>query len=112
MAKFFNQKVKKGKKSKTSNTSKTVIFAVIGVIIVIFAGVLLTVYAKNNHKDVSVKLREKIAVEINNKDVNQDLFFEKLENVKEKDIEINYDKVVFDKVGTYDVTITIYNKKY
>ena len=112
MAKFFNQKVKKGKKSKTSSISKTVIFAVIGVIIVIFAGVLLTVYAKNNHKDVSVKLREKIAVEINNKDVNQDLFFEKLENVKEKDIKINYDKVVFDKVGTYDVTITIYNKKY
>ena len=112
MAKFFNQKVKKGKKSNTSSTSKTVIFAVIGVIIVIFAGVLLTVYAKNNHKDVSVKLREKIAVEINNKDVNQDLFFEKLENVKEKDIKINYDKVVFDKVGTYDVTITIYNKKY
>ena len=105
MAKFFNQKVKKGKKSKTSSISKTVIFAVIGVIIVIFAGVLLTVYAKNNHKDVSVKLREKIAVEINNKDVNQDLFFEKLENVKEKDIKINYDKVVFDKVGTYDVTI-------
>ena len=70
MAKFFNQKVKKGKKSKTSSISKTVIFAVIGVIIVIFAGVLLTVYAKNNHKDVSVKLREKIAVEINNKDVS------------------------------------------
>ena len=112
MAKFFNQKVKKGKKSKTSSISKTVIFAVIGVIVVIFAGVLLTVYAKNNHKDVSVKLREKIAVEINNKNVNQDLFFEKLENVKEKDIKINYDKVVFDKVGTYDVTITIYNKKY
>ena len=112
MAKFFNQKVKKGKKSNTSSTSKTVIFVVIGVIIVIFAGVLLTVYAKNNHKDVSVKLREKIAIEINNKDVNQDLFFEKLENVKEKDIKINYDKVVFDKVGTYDVTITIYNRKY
>lgn len=112
MAKFFNQKVKKGRKSKTSNTSKTVIFAVIGVIIVIFVGVLLTVYAKNNHKDVTVKLREKIAVEINDTNVNQDLFFEKLENVKEKDIKINYDKVVFDKVGTYDVTITIYNKKY
>ena len=110
MAKFFNQKVKKGKKSKTSSISKTVIFAVIGVIIVIFAGVLLTVYAKNNHKDVSVKLREKIAVEINNKDVNQDLFFEKLENVKEKDIKINYDKVVFDKVGTYDVTIIAKDK--
>ena len=94
MAKFFNQKVKKGKKSKTSSISKTVIFAVIGVIIVIFAGVLLTVYAKNNHKDVSVKLREKIAVEINNKDVNQDLFFEKLENVKEKDIKINYDSKI------------------
>lgn len=112
MAKFFNQKVKKGRKSRSNNTSKTIIFAVIGVVVVIFVGAALTIYAKNNHKDVTVKLREKIAVEINNKDVSQDLFFEKLENVKEKDIKINYDKVVFDKVGTYDVTITIYNKKY
>lgn len=60
MAKFFNQKVKKGRKSKTSNTSKTVIFAVIGVIIVIFVGVLLTVYAKTIIKTLQLNLEKKL----------------------------------------------------
>ena len=49
MAKFFNQKVKKGKKSKTSSISKTVIFAVIGVIM--FVGTSESVKMLEYHAD-------------------------------------------------------------
>ena len=112
MAKFFNQKVKKGRSKTKSNNNKVLLISIIAVVAVIIIGVLISVFFRNNHDDAIVKIRDVIAIEVNNENVDKNLFFEQLENVKEKDIKINYDKVVFDKVGTYDVTITIYNKKY
>lgn len=110
MAKFFNQKVQK---SKAGFTPNMVVGAVIGILVIIFFGVLISV-SKNNKtpKNVTVTLRNDVAVEINNTEVDKTLFFEEITNVKESDIKVDYSKVDFKKVGTYDVVITIYNKEY
>lgn len=112
MARFFNEKIKKGKKKQSNSTSKIVVFAIIGVLLVIAIGVLISVFTSNKHSDVTIKIRDKVAVEINENVTDKSLFFTELENVKETDIEIDYSDVDFSKLGTYDVTIKIFNKKY
>lgn len=109
MAKFFNQKVKKKKK-------KSIPFIVIGVILillcVIFIILLINISNNNKLKDAIITIRDDAAVEVNSKNIDKTLFFEEIKNVKEKDIKVNYDKVNFKKVGSYEVEITIYKKKF
>lgn len=112
MAKFFNQKIKKGRKKKNNPIQLYVILTVIGILILIAIYAVISVSGRNAHKDSVIKLRDKITVEINNKTVDKTLFFAELENVKEKDIKANYSKVDFTKLGTYTVTLVIYNKTY
>lgn len=108
MAKFFNQRVKKS----GASTGTIVIASIVGVLIVIAIGVLISVKSKNNHKDAVIKIRDSVAVEVNSKLPDKTLFFSELEGVKEKDIKTNYDKVNLEKVGTYEVKIKIYNESY
>lgn len=108
MAKFFNQKVKKS----NASTGTIVIASIVGVLIVIAIGVLISVNSKNKTKDAVIKIRDSVAVEVNSKLPDKTLFFSELEGVKEKDIKTNYDKVNLEKVGTYQVTLKIYNKSY
>lgn len=112
MAKFFNQKVKKGRSKTKSNNNKVLLISIIAVVAVIIIGVLISVFFRNSHDDAIVKIRDVIAIEVNNENVDKNLFFEQLENVKEKDIKITYKNVDFSEVGTYDVVIKIYGKKY
>lgn len=107
--KFFNQKIKKKKVD-----SKLIYFIIAGSIILLLIITLLTLYIINNSKlkKATIKLRDNIAVEINNDYPDKTLFFSELENVKEKDIKINYKKVSLDKVGKYNVVIKIYGKKF
>lgn len=111
MARFFNQKVKRGRNSSAS-TSKTVVMVIVGIILVIFVGVLISVFAKSGGQKSTVIVKDKIVIEINDKDIDQNSFFEQLQNVNDNDIVINYDEIVFDEVGTYNVTITVKNQKY
>lgn len=112
MAKFFNQKVKKGRKKQKVNTSKTVVIGIIIVLLIIFIGVLFSVFKNNEHKDAIIKIRDKVAAEINETITDKTLFFTELKNVKDKDITIDYSDVDFTKLGSYDVTIKVFNKKY
>ena len=112
MAKFFNQKVKKGRSKTKSNNNKVLLISIIAVVAVIIIGVLISVFFRNSHDDAIVKIRDIIAIEVNNENVDKNLFFEQLENVKEKDIKITYKNVDFSEIGTYDVVIKIYGKKY
>lgn len=112
MAKFFNQKVKKGRSKTKSNNNKVLLISIIAVVAVIIIGVLISVFFRNSHDDAIVKIRDVIAIEVNNENVDKNLFFEQLENVKEKDIKITYKNVDFSEIGTYDVVIKIYGKKY
>ncbi len=109
MAKFFNQKVKK---SKGNLTPIIVVGSIIGILIVIFIGVLINVSSNNKYSDAVITLREDAAIEVNNEDIDKTLFFEEIKNVKENDIKVDYSKVNFNEVGIYEVTITIYKKKY
>ena len=112
MAKFFNQKVKKGRSKTKSNNNKVLLISIIAVVAVIIIAVLISVFFRNSHDDAIVKIRDVIAIEVNNENVDKNLFFEQLENVKEKDIKITYKNVDFSEIGTYDVVIKIYGKKY
>ena len=112
MAKFFNQKVKKGRSKTKSNNNKVLLISIIAVVAVIIIGVLICVFFRDSHDDAIVKIRDIIAIEVNNENVDKNLFFEQLENVKEKDIKITYKNVDFSEIGTYDVVIKIYGKKY
>ncbi len=109
MAKFFNQKVKK---SNSIATSTIVIGAIVGVLIVISIGVVISVKGGNSHSDAVIELGDGVAVEVNSKLPDKTLFFAELENVKENDIKANFDKVNIKKVGSYGVTISVYGKKY
>lgn len=106
--KFFNQKVKK----KNTTTPTIVIGAIVGVLIIIAIGVLISTLGKKPNKDAKIELRTDAAVEINSKLPDKTLFFAELENVLESDIKPNYEKVDLTKIGTYDVSIKIYNKTY
>ena len=112
MAKFFNQKVKKGRSKTKSNNNKVLLISIIAVVAVIIIGILISVFFRNSHDDAIIKIRDVIAIEVNNENVDKNLFFEQLENVKEKDIKITYKNVDFSEIGTYDVVIKIYGKKY
>ena len=109
MAKFFNQKVKK---NKSNFTSIIVVCSIVGILLLIFVAVMASVFGGNKHSDAVVYLRDDAAIEVNNKDIDKTLFFEELKNVKESDIKVDYSKVNFNEVGTYEVNITIYKKKY
>lgn len=111
MARFFNQKVKRGR-SSSSSTSKSVIIVIVGIIMVIFVGVLISVFAKRGGQKATVVVKDKIVIEINDKDIDQNSFFEQLQNVNDNEIIIDYDDVIFDEIGTYNVTITVKNQKY
>ncbi len=108
MGKFFNQKVKNSGNSVTT----IVIGSIVGVLIVIAIGVLISVNSKNSHKDAVIKMRDSVAVEVNSSYPDKTLFFSELENVKESDISVNYDKANLKEIGTYDVVLTIYKKSY
>ncbi len=110
MAKFFNQKVKKSRKNFTP---MVVVGSIVAILIIIFVGVLISVsLTKNKHSDAVVTIRDDAAVEVNNETIDKTLFFEEIKNVKENDIKVDYSKVNFKEVGTYEVNITIYKKKY
>lgn len=109
MAKFFNQKVKK---NNGNFTSMVVVASIVGILLLIFVAVMASVFGKNKHSDAVITLRDDAAVEINSTTVDKTLFFEEIKNVKENDIDVDYGKVNFNKVGTYDVNITIYKKSY
>ena len=94
---FFNQKVKKGRSKTKSNNNKVLLISIIAVVAVIIIGVLISVFFRNSHDDAIVKIRDVIAIEVNNENVDKNLFFEQLENVKEKDIKITYKNVDFVK---------------
>lgn len=112
MAKFFNQKVKKGRKKKNNPIQLYVILTIVGILILIAIYAIISVSNRNTHKGSVIKLRDKVTVEINNKNFDKTLFFAELENVKESDIKTNYSKVDFTKIGTYTVKLVIYNKTY
>lgn len=110
MAKFFNQKVKK---SRQKFNPIMIIGCIVGILLIIFIGVLISVsLTKNNHSDAVVTIRDDAAVEVNSESIDKTLFFEEIKNVKEDDIKVDYSKVDFKKVGSYEVNITIYKKKY
>lgn len=109
MAKFFNQKVKK---KKSNFTSIVVICSIVGILLLIFVAVMANAFGKNSHSDAVITLRDDAAVEVNNDTFDKTLFFEEIKNVKENDIKVDYSKVNFKEVGTYEVKITIYKKKY
>ncbi len=109
MAKFFNQKVKK---NKNKITSVILVSTIICVIIIIIGGILFILLNSNKHTDAVITIRDDAAVEVNNENIDKTIFFEEIKNVKEKDIKVDYSKVKFNEVGTYEVTIKIYNKKY
>ena len=109
VAKFFNQKIKK---SKSNSTSIIVVISIVGLLIIVSVVVMIMVFGSNDHSDAVVSIREDAAVEVNSEEMGKTLFFEEIKNVKEKDIKVDYSKVNFEEVGTYDVDITIYRKKY
>lgn len=74
MAKFFNQKVKKGRSKTKSNNNKVLLISIIAVVAVIIIGVLISVFFRNNHDDAIVKIRDVIAIEVNNENVDKNLF--------------------------------------
>lgn len=109
MAKFFNQKVKK---NKSNFTSIVVVCSIVGVLLIICVAVIASVFGNNKHSNAVITLRDDAAVEVNNEDLDKTLFFEEIKNVKENDIKVDYSKVNFNEVGTYEVNIKIYKKKY
>ena len=109
MAKFFNQKVKK---NKSNFTSIIVVCSIVGILLLIFVAVMASVFGGNKHSDAVVYLRDDAAIEVNNKDIDKTLFFEELKNVKERYNKVDYFKFNFNEVGTYEVNISIYKKKY
>lgn len=60
------------------------IASIVGVLIVIAIGVLISVKSKNNHKDAVIKIRDSVAVEVNSKLPDKTLFFSELEVSKKK----------------------------
>ncbi len=109
MSKFFNQKIKKGRGVPTG----TIVVAVIVAILIFIAiAVLISVLSRNSHKDAVIAVRDVLSVEINEKNIDKTLFFTELENVMESDINVDYSNVKFSELGTYEVPITIYKKKY
>ena len=109
--KFFNQKVKVNDSKKTLTQIIIISVCVVGVIICfIIAG-----YFNNRNKkleNATIKIRESVSIEINGDLPDKTLFFTELENVKEEDIKLDYDKADISKVGEYEVEIKVYNKKY
>ena len=108
MSKFFNQKVKKG---RGVSTGTIVVAVIVAILMFIAIAVLISVFSRNSHKDAVIVVRDVLSVEINDKDVDKTLFFTDLKNVMEKDIIVDYSKVNFSELGTYDAPITIYKKK-
>lgn len=108
--KFFNQKVKKAKKK--INTTTYIIIGGIVLAVLIVISVFIIILNNNRHKDAVIKLRDNLAVEVNTGYPDKTLFFYELENVKEKDIKVNYKNVDLKEVGKYNLTLKIYGKKY
>ncbi len=107
--KFFNQKVKK----KNNFSSATIVIGgIVGVLIVISIAVLISIKGSGSHKDAVIEIGDSVAVEINSDYPDKTLFFKELENVKESDIKVDYDKVKLDEIGSYGATIKVYGKSY
>lgn len=104
--KFFNQKIK-----KHHSTSTIVIGSIVGLLLVISIGVIISV-SGGGHKDAVIKIRDSVAVEVNSKLPDKTLFFAELENVLEKDIKVSFDNVDLKKIGKYDIDLKVYKKKY
>ncbi len=105
--KFFNQKVQ--------NTKKTVmqICIIAACIIGVLVCFLLAYYFNNKpKKEAIINLRDSVAIEINSQLPDKTTFFTQLENVKESDIQISYEKVNTKNIGEYPVSIRLYGKKY
>lgn len=111
MAKFFNQKVKKGRRRK-KDKGKIKLIGIFSVTILLVLCLIIFIVLSNNHDDAVVILNDSVKLEINSSEVKKDIFFQKLENVRDKDIKIDYSNVSFETVGSYDVIIKIYGKKY
>lgn len=105
--KFFNNKVNSRKKNMIN-------YIIIGVCVIgIAACFFFTQYynfgSSNNPK---IKLQKSVSLELFSKEPDYDIFFASLSDVDDKDIEVDYSNVDFDKLGKYTVNLKIKKEKY
>lgn len=109
--KFFNKKVKVNDSHKTLIQIIIIVASLIGIIICFVVANYFLNKSKEN-KDAIIKLRDSVSVEVNTNLPDKTLFFSELEKVDEDDIKVSFDDADITKVGSYDVTVKIYKKKY
>lgn len=109
--KFFNKRVKSRKRTLINIT--ILIVCILGIV---FCFYLTNKFSKSSSSsegsttDTNVVLRESINIEINGNVSSDEIFFEELSGVDEKDITVDLSNVDFSKIGTYTVAITISGK--
>ena len=104
---FFMEKV-----PSNNNSLLHVIILVACVIGVIICFVVISNIAKSSNKNAVYEFRNPTVVSLNTKIDDKTIFFKELEHVKESDISVNYKDADLNKVGTYDIVITLFNKDY
>ncbi|MDE6285309.1 MAG: hypothetical protein K2M17_06140, partial [Bacilli bacterium] len=105
--KFFNQKI-----PNTQKTVTQIIIVVVCIIGIIVCFCFASYFNNKPHNEAVISLRDSVAIEVNSPLPDKTTFFSELANVEEDKIEISYEKVNNSKVGEYEVTIKLYNKKY
>ncbi len=105
--KFFNKRVRSRK--RTLINAGIIIACIIGIAGCFY---LTTLFSKDEttSTDSTVVVRESINIEINGSISSNEIFFEELSGVNEKDISVDYSNVNFTALGTYTVAITIQGK--
>ena len=107
--KFFNQKVNNSQ--KTLIQIIIIVASLIGIIICFLIASHFLNKAKNK-PEVTIKMRDSVAVEINTNYPDKTLFFSELENVEEKNIDVSFDNVDLTKIGDYSIKVKVYDKEY
>ncbi len=105
--KFFNKKVKR----KRNNVLLITIIAIC-VIGIIVALILTTRFLNRTPENAIIEVHETRTIEVNSEKPSVDIYFKELVNVDTDRIKIDYDKVDFNKAGTYNVTIEVYDNDY
>ena len=105
--KFFNQKVSNKKKTITQ-----IIIISICVIGIVACLLIVNYFNKKIPKDAVIEMRDSVAVEVNGELPDKTVFFTKLEQIDEENIDINFDNVDLKKVGDYELEVKVYRKKY
>ncbi len=106
--KFFNSRISS---QKTTMQIIIIVGSLIGIIICFLIAHHFLSKPNNNNK-ATIKLRDRIAVEINSNLPDKTLLFSELENVSEDEIEVSFDKVDLTKVGDYTVVIKVFGEEY